>query len=220
MLDNKKQIKLILSDYIDTSDNYEQIKKRIHRKVQAKKYIKRSLAVSFLFLLVITIFLSFRTNFKMSHSKEDNIVINKVETSDNSSMIHSYKQENYNLIDEFFIFRYFNDLDIFKIEKQQVLYDDFNKIYLGSYSYISDSEKFLHLYLANVSIFEYLFQDCKLSTIDNNDLYIVNYEGIIFIKLIDTNQKIYIQTNITDTKVIVDIVKFTTKYLDKENTYK
>ena len=34
MLNNKQQIKLILNKYIDTSDNYEQIKKRIHRGIQ------------------------------------------------------------------------------------------------------------------------------------------------------------------------------------------
>ncbi len=220
MPSNKQQIKSILEQYVDIDGNYKQIRKRMDRSNQRKKYLKRTLAVSCLFLLVITIFLSLHTNSINNlnsnpidePSKRDNIMINKIEIQDDSSTIRSYKSKYDNLMDKFSIFRYFDDLEIFEIQKEQVLYDDSNEIYLGSYSYTDDSTKFLHLYLSNISLFDSLFQECKLSTIDNSNLYIVDYDGVIFIKFINTNQKIILQTNITDKQTIMDIAKIVIQY--------
>lgn len=77
-----------------------------------------------------------------------------------------------------------------------------------------DDSKFLYLYVSNnnIHIYEQLFVNCRKSLIDSNTVYIVNSDGIIFVKFVTKDKAYVIQTNINDTSVYVNFVRRIIKY--------
>lgn len=121
---NKGKIKLILSDYVDIDNNYEKIKRQI------SIYDKKGLFVGRLSVLIPVILLLIFICFGLASNrdsglvdkknrvdeKKDTIVINGVANADDSSMYYNnYMSTDFNLIDNFWVFKEINDSELFEI---------------------------------------------------------------------------------------------------------
>lgn len=218
MSNDKETIKVILDSYINISDNYKKIKEKISQSKQQKIYVRRAFVATCVFFITFTIILNInkyafknsKTNYKVI--KKDKIVINNIEIKDNNSMIHGYKSKSANISAKYPLYSYLDSLADYKLNRQEIFYNDNSIIYFGSYSYSNNYDKFLNLYISDNSLFESFFKNTKASTINNRNLYIINYDGIVFIKFLNVKETIVIQTNINDKLTYVDIAKHIIKY--------
>lgn len=221
---NKEKIKLILSDYVDIDNNYEKIKRRISIYDKKRLFVGRLSVLIPVILLLIFICFGLASNRDSGlvdkknrfDEKKDTIVINDVANADDSSMYYNnYMSTDFNLIDNFWVFKEINDSELFEIVFQNLLYnEESEKIYFGGFRYLIDDSKFLYLYVSNnnIHIYEQLFVNCRKSLIDSNTVYIVNSDGIIFVKFVTKDKAYVIQTNINDTSVYVNFVRRIIKY--------
>lgn len=228
MSSNREKIKSILDDYIDCDNNYKKIKIQIYRKQNRKKFIRKfSVAVSvILFLVSVSFIIGNNKMFNQVNEKKgtndipsDNIVINELESVVFDSMFYHFDSTEYNLIDNVKIYKYLEEKDSLKIIIQQIIYNDrHEETYFGGFKYIGDSNEFIYLYITSDKnenfIFKHIFDNTDSSLIDNYKAYIVNCDGIIFIKFIKNDEIYILQTNITDSSVYIDIVKDLIKYQD------
>lgn len=219
MAHNKETIKVILDKYINIDDNYKKIMEKISRSNKQKICVKRVFMVTCVFFITFALILNINKysfkNYKANQKvvKKDNIVINNIEIKDNNSMIHGYKSKSANISEKYPLYSYLDSLADFKLNRQEIFYNDNSTIYFGSYSYSNNPDKFLNLYISDNSLFESFFKNSKISTINNNNnLYVINYDGIIFIKFLNVKETIVIQTNINDKLTYVDIAKHIIKY--------
>lgn len=218
MSNERETIKVILDKYININDNYKKIKEKISKSNKQKIYIKRAFMATCVFFIFFTLILNINKfsfiNYNSNHRvlKKDNIVINNIELKDNNSMIHGYNSRSANISDKYPLYRYLDNLADFKLSRQEIFYNDNSIIYFGSYLYSKDQDKYVNLYISDNSLFQSFFKNSKISTINNNNLYIINYDGIIFIKFLNLKETIVIQTNITDKSIFIDIANHIIKY--------
>lgn len=221
MSNNKEKIKTILNEYVDIDNNYKKIKHQIYTKQNNKQFIRRlSIVVPvILFLISVGIIIGNNKIFNLSGEKtidngtlKDNIIINKVENIDDNSMYYNYESTDSNLIDNILIYKYLEEKESFEIIIQKTLYNKKQeKIYFGGYKYTEDDSKFVYLYITpnknNNFLYENVFENTQNSLINNHKVYIVDNQGIIFIKVVKNKEIYVIQTNITNDSIYIELVK-------------
>lgn len=218
MSHNKETIKVILDKHINIDDNYKKIMEKISRSNKQKICVKRFFMATCVFFIIFALILNINKysfkNYKANQKvvKKDNIVINNIEIKDNNSMIHGYKSKSANISAKYSLYSYLDSLADYKLNRQEIFYNDNSIIYFGSYSYSNNYDKFLNLYISDNSLFESFFKNTKASTINNRNLYIINYDGIIFMKILNNKDTIVIQTNITKRSAFIDVANHIIKY--------
>lgn len=226
MFNNKEKIKSILDDYVDIDNNYKKIKHRIYRKQNKKQFIRKLSVVVPVIILLVSASLIIKNSKMLNLSEEkpsnnnlskDNIIINEVKNTSDNSMHYHYESKDYNLIDNIMIYKHLKEVKSLEVVIQKILYNEKKeKIYFGGFKSIEDNSKFIYLYITpkknNNFIHEAIFENTQSSLIDNKKVYIVDNEGIIFIKFVKNDETYVIQTNITDSSVYIDLVKEIIKY--------
>ena len=226
MFNNKEKIKSILDDYVDIDNNYKKIKHRIYRKQNKKQFIRKLSVVVPVIILLVSTSLIIKNSKMLNLSEEkpsnnnlskDNIIINEVKNTSDNSMHYHYESKDYNLIDNIMIYKHLKEVKSLEVVIQKILYNEKKeRIYFGGFKSIEDNSKFIYLYITpkknNNFIHEAIFENTQSSLIDNKKVYIVDNEGIIFIKFVKNDETYVIQTNITDSSVYIDLVKEIIKY--------
>ena len=226
MFNNKEKIKSVLDDYVDIDNNYKKIKHRIYRKQNKKQFIRKLSVVVPVIILLVSASLIIKNSKMLNLSEEkpsnnnlskDNIIINEVKNTSDNSMHYHYESKDYNLIDNIMIYKHLKEVKSLEVVIQKILYNEKKeKIYFGGFKSIEDNSKFIYLYITpkknNNFIHEAIFENTQSSLIDNKKVYIVDNEGIIFIKFVKNDETYVIQTNITDSSVYIDLVKEIIKY--------
>lgn len=226
MFNNKEKIKSILDDYVDIDNNYKKIKHRIYRKQNKKQFIRKLSVVVPVIILLVSVSLIIKNSKMLNLSEEkpsnnnlskDSIIINEVKNTSDNSMYYHYESKDYNLIDNIMIYKHLKEVESLEVVIQKILYNEKKeKIYFGGFKSIEDNSKFIYLYITpkknNNFIHEAIFENTQSSLIDNKKVYIVDNEGIIFIKFVKNDETYVIQTNITDSSVYIDLVKEIIKY--------
>lgn len=226
MFNNKEKIKSILDDYVDIDNNYKQIKYQIYRKQNKKKIIRKlSIVVPIIILLSSASFIiknNGMLNFLHKKSSDNNlskdsIIINEMRNIGDNSMYYHYESKDYNLINNIPIYKYLKEVETLEVVIQKILYNEKKEsIYFGGFKSIEDHSKFIYLYITpknnNSFIHNAVFKNAQNSIINNKKVYIVDNEGIIFIKFIKNEEIYVIQTNITDSSIYIELVKKIIKY--------
>ena len=226
MFNNKEKIKSILDDYVDIDNNYKKIKHRIYRKQNKKQFIRKLSVVVPVIILLVSASLIIKNSKMLNLSEEkpsnnnlskDNIIINEVKNTSDNSMHYHYESKDYNLIDNIMIYKHLKEVKSLEVVIQKILYNEKKeKIYFGGFKSIENNSKFIYLYITpkknNNFIHEAIFENTQSSLIDNKKVYIVDNEGVIFIKFVKNDETYVIQTNITDSSVYIDLVKEIIKY--------